>query len=143
MPDHSPIRARSIPADHVANALSANPDGWGIMFAQGGRIVTSRGLRAKSLRKAIARIGDTPCTIHFRYATHGTIDTDNCHPFEICGRFAVMHNGIIDTVPIIDKARSDTWHWANHVLAPPGGRSVLVRSPDLRRRRDHARTGME
>lgn len=54
--------------------------------------------------------GDYNVAIHFRIATHGTVNKDNCHPFKISSDIAdtvlfngradslIMHNGIISSI---------------------------------------------
>lgn len=102
----------------LAQGIADNPHGWGIMTTVNGRIHTLRGMDAKEFFPALDALDGLPMSIHFRYATHGAKGIDNCHPFDILGgAYSVMHNGIID-VPLADKNRSDTYHFAHHVLAP-------------------------
>lgn len=55
------------------------------------------------------RLPDSPFIIHFRIATHGTVNTFNCHPFIINDDLVFVHNGIIRDVPACpDKLKSDT-----------------------------------
>jgi len=51
--------------------------------------------------------------IHFRIATHGEVDTENCHPLWVKeNTLAFAHNGVINQVDCSkDKTRSDTWHF--------------------------------
>ncbi len=110
---HRPIGVE-IPESILSSGMRANPDGWGIVAGR----YSSKGLDASRFWDAYDASGDAELFIHFRFATHGSISLDNCHPFKILrGRYHVLHNGIID-IPIVDKARSDTWHYAHSVLAP-------------------------
>ncbi len=116
-----------IPPHYLTHASQRNPDGWGVMWASGGKVKTVRGMHANKLAKAIASAGDGPLSVHLRFATHGTKNVDNCHPFTFAaGRYAVMHNGILASIPTVDKTRSDTWHFAHHVLEP-----MLLAAPEL------------
>lgn len=102
----------------ITSGIDNNPDGWGIMAAQNGRIVTVKGMDNDAFEEHLNAFGDIPLSIHFRWATHGTKNEDNCHPFTILGgAYAVMHNGIIP-IECKDKSRSDTYHFVNDVLAP-------------------------
>lgn len=119
--------SRPIPAEWADNAMHHNPDGWGVMWADSGRIHTARGMRRKGFARAISRADGHPATVHFRYGTHGSRNVANCHPFEFSdGRYAVMHNGMLDCVPSHEKGRSDTYHLARYLLGP-----MLDASPDL------------
>lgn len=112
---HRPDGA-DIPLEILEQALIDNPDGWGITTI-GRAVKSSRGLSPNSFWKAYARARGE-AFIHFRFATHGNVTIGNCHPFAILdSNYVVMHNGTIDT-PIVDKTRSDTWHYCNRVLAP-------------------------
>lgn len=102
----------------------SNPDGWGFAVVHNGRLIKKHGYnpdRAKSFKafkRAFGPYGGSQALIHFRLATHGTKSTDNCHPFEVTPNLAVIHNGIINIKCDIDAARSDTWHYVQHVLRP-------------------------
>lgn len=48
-----------------------------------------------------------PCILHFRYATHGSVRTENCHPFTQ-GDVVFAHNGILDIQPKGDLTDSET-----------------------------------
>lgn len=55
----------------------------------------------------IKKVGDEPCIIHFRYATHGSVGVKNCHPFEKDGlKFA--HNGVLPIKAENDMTDSET-----------------------------------
>jgi hypothetical protein len=59
--------------------------------------------------------------------THGEIDLENCHPYEVVpGEIALMHNGILRTGNDADKTKSDTWHFIQDYLRP-----LLERDPEL------------
>lgn len=38
---------------------------------------------------------DTVATIHYRLATHGTVNNANCHPFSLGDGVFLMHNGVL------------------------------------------------
>lgn len=103
----------------LAAGLQDNPDGWGIMAADDGRIRVIKGMTPGPFHKALKKLGAAALTIHFRWATHGKRNLDNCHPFAFGeGRYALMHNGILDNVPDRDRDRSDTWHFVHEILEP-------------------------
>ena len=54
--------------------------------------------------------------VHFRWASMGTINTVNCHPFALCGGGALVHNGHMDAYG--STSQSDTAHWVETVLNP-------------------------
>ncbi len=57
----------------------------------------------------LERCPTTDFVIHFRYATQGDIDMDNCHPFWIDSHHAFVHNGTVRNAPDDpDKKKSDT-----------------------------------
>ena len=115
---HRP-KDRTIPQDWLDNAMIANPDGWGIMASDGTKLHVARGMTHKGFPKALKRFKKQEVFIHFRFATHGNIDVENCHPFTILnGQFAVMHNGVINIDTSECNDRSDTWHYANRFIAP-------------------------
>ena len=58
---------------------------------------------------------ESPFLIHFRIATHGTVNKFNCHPFRINKNMTFIHNGIINGVGV-DKLKSDTQLFNDKVL---------------------------
>jgi hypothetical protein len=109
-----------IPDSLLECAAFENPDGWGVMVADGGRVRTWKGFGLGKLRSAIRKIGDSEAIIHLRLATHGTTDTGNCHPFTFSAhgrQYGLAHNGILSGVPIRDKSKSDTWHYTRDIVA--------------------------
>lgn len=63
------------------------------------------------------KLPTSPFIIHFRIATHGKVDTFNCHPFIINNEMAFIHNGVIRDVPACpDKLKSDTQIFNEQVL---------------------------
>ncbi|WP_196140409.1 glutamine--fructose-6-phosphate transaminase (isomerizing) [Aliikangiella sp. G2MR2-5] len=73
-------------------------DSWGLAFPNDNRLETFKSL--DSLQTAEAEQFDLPVDIalgHTRWATHGKVNTQNCHPHvSTCGRFALVHNGIVE-----------------------------------------------
>lgn len=100
------------------SAAERNPHGFGIMWADRGLLHVRRTLSAVDAIALYREHGaGRECVLHWRMATHGRLDLDNSHPFELGRGVAVMHNGILDCrTPV--AGMSDTWHWARHILAP-------------------------
>lgn len=117
--------AGDIPRDLLQNAFDHNSDGWGIMFAQGGRVI------AMKEKAGINRFFETwdkvprgiPVATHFRFGTSGPKSDLSCHPFQVlskdqCGMdLWVMHNGVLSQFSG-DKERSDTMEMVEDVLSP-------------------------
>lgn len=64
--------------------------------------------------------------VHFRWATHGEHNKENCHPFMVNDKLAFAHNGVIRNVKIWDKTLSDTWHFCEAILKP-----LISKYPDI------------
>lgn len=89
-----------------------NPDGFGIITPE----YTLKTLNAKRFLAALDDIPtSTPCLIHFRKATHGSVSLKNCHPFKH-GNVYMMHNGIIPCHPLNDE--TDSKYFLDNALAP-------------------------
>lgn len=97
-----------------------NPDGAGLMYADGERVYIKKGLMTLSefnteLNKLRARAIDIPVVMHFRITTHGATSKGLTHPFalsdnadiltatETTADVGIAHNGII---PMTSYARS-------------------------------------
>ena len=101
-----PAGAKMPPKATLERCAKLNPHGFG--FATKDRIYKT--LNFEEFKNAILTIEkDETAILHFRYATHGSIKTDNCHPFrddETGISFA--HNGILNIEPIDDMTDSET-----------------------------------
>lgn len=107
----------------LESIIHRNPDGIGAMF------MTRAGLPYAVKRAALpdaeyarAWLDSTlpgngaPCAVHARYATHGKVDRENCHPFELDGGY-FMHNGVLHIDTSADTSKSDTRHYMERYLA--------------------------
>lgn len=113
----------------LADMLSHNPDGFGFAYGTGKKVhvvkvpspslQTVYDLYAKYLRGREAMI-------HFRWRTHGDVDEQNTHPYEVTPGLWLAHNGVLSCVDQRDKRMSDTWHLIEDYLRP-----MLSKSPDL------------
>lgn len=108
----------SISREHVIAAFAANPDGGGVAYAHNGKLSIVKGFfDAAEFADMIESLVDSIALIHFRFATHGHRNADNCHPWKVChGKYAMIHNGVI---PIPNTpAKSDSGHFADEILTP-------------------------
>jgi predicted glutamine amidotransferase len=95
----------------LKDAYKDNPDGWGLMWAENGRINVVKGLRLKSMIRNVLKMEGKPFVLHTRWATHGKVGVSNCHPFKVTDDLWIAHNGVI-TIDLWKKGMSDTWHFA-------------------------------
>lgn len=126
----------SIPSiENLSNCFSNNPHGAGFAtFADNpwikGIMVMKGFFDFQSFYDNLFRyVGKSDvCLIHFRYATHGTIDESNCHPFTfekfqkdvLTDISALIHNGVINNGEKNAK-NSDTYWLTRQIEA---GRSI-------------------
>ncbi len=98
----------------------SNSDGIGAMYAN------KRGLKvAKLIPKKAADVAkfimalpddDRQLALHWRMRTHGHVTLDNCHPYPITPKAAMMHNGVLSIGNARDATRSDTYHFIEEYL---------------------------
>lgn len=119
---HKPADAR--PSEDLLVACATNnPDGFGIMFVENGRIHTIKDPDSFRFFEVYDAYKDRELGIHFRWKTHGEIDMENTHPYAVLEPEAhdadlwLMHNGII-SIEQRDKSKSDTWHFVRYMLRP-------------------------
>lgn len=104
---------KQIPESNLLEGFKNNPHGAGFMyFDEDGQLKTFRSMDFKPFideyEKQWALHGqDSPFAIHFRWATHGTTNIDNVHPFRMNENVAVLHNGVLPC-KIVDNKMSDT-----------------------------------
>jgi len=97
-----------IPDRFLVNAEQNNPHGSGVAFAMGDKIIMEKDPKwgAEEMIKCLERYKGYPAIVHFRYATHGSQNHANTHPFLLNNEWVAAHNGII-TIPT-QEDESDT-----------------------------------
>lgn len=113
----------------------ANADGVGVMYVENGELVVEK-LLPKTASDFINfyhnHIEGRDCAFHLRMKTHGHIDMENCHPYEVLNKpehgidLWLMHNGVLHTDNKADITKSDTWHYIRDYLRP-----ILEHNPDF------------
>lgn len=110
--------------DLYRNGHDGNPHGWGFAVVRKGQLIVKHGYSPdankswRQFKRAFGSYGGNQALIHFRWATHGNREAENCHPFFVSDGLAMIHNGVVNIDCDIDKTKSDTWHFVQHVLKP-------------------------
>lgn len=110
----------------LADFYKHNADGIGVMWAEDGALYIEKIVprNFKELRKFYRKHADgRECAVHLRMRTHGDIDLENCHPYQVFSEadgypLWLMHNGVLSTGNAKDASKSDTWHYINDVIKP-------------------------
>lgn len=95
------------------NCWDSNKDGGGFAYLdENGKFVVIKSLFLDDLKKQWkehhGKHGEySPFLLHFRAASAGKVEVDNCHPFIPNPKTAFIHNGTIRAMPY-DKDKSDT-----------------------------------
>ncbi len=120
----------------LESAWASNPHGAGIAYPRSnskGVAVVKGIMDLESLRSALREIhGEIKIALHLRYATHGSINPLNTHPFKI-GRSGsyLMHNGVLSAFGKSgDRGVSDSMDLANTLgeIKDPIGRHKILAS---------------
>lgn len=135
-----PRRSAMLLSD-LENAFDHNSDGYGIMYAKGGRVVS---WKHKGNFEAFAAKWDEMPTdrqiiVHFRFGTSGPTNADACHPFMVLNKeqhgmdLYLMHNGVLDyRVFAGSKKASDTMQYVNKLREMLQGNPSLIRNSAFR-----------
>lgn len=132
-----------VPMEELSNGGTWNNDGHGwAVAAEIGNMITGhymdKELALITFKAAREAFPDSPAMFHSRWATHGTVDTSNVHPFPV-GRYAVMgHNGILPMrvktnvreyrfQPVGKDTRSDTRILAEEYMMKLSPRGIFSR----------------
>jgi hypothetical protein len=115
-----------IPIAHLSNGYQSNPDGAGFSyFDKNDRLVITKAMSWSRFRIAYEEAWDenghnSPFSIHFRWATHGSKSIENVHPFKVDEYTSLIHNGIIPCV-VPNNRMSDTASFVQNYLSklPP------------------------
>lgn len=102
-----------------------NNDGAGMIYVTDKNVlVTYKELHSfdkfyKEYNKQRKLNKDSNFVLHFRIATSGKIDLNNCHPFKVSKDLAFVHNGMID-IEQLNKDVSDTYTFNQTILKELG-----------------------
>ena len=100
-----------VPWTIINDAWVHQHDGWGIIIRlpDNSRLIV-KGYEFSILRDLLAKHEDKDILLHLRFATHGSINNDNTHPFDIFGdgQYWLMHNGILQEFTNGPAGKSDT-----------------------------------
>ena len=101
-----PKGAKMPPLATLKKCAISNPDGCGIATPK----MIYRSLNFDTFADHALNVADDqPAIIHFRYATHGSIKKENCHPFkDRATGIRYAHNGVLPVEPIADMTDSET-----------------------------------
>lgn len=124
------------PRREFISALGYNRDGIGILTydEENGLCVTKSVKRMKAeeaYEMVKAAVAGKDALVHLRMATHGSVNTDNCHPFPVLEEsdertpIWMMHNGVISGVKC-GPDESDTRAFVREFLRP-----LLLKHSDL------------
>lgn len=112
--------------ERARRASISNPDGFGFAIHTGKSILTDHDMNFEKLWDRFDKVRKREpghALFHWRIATHGEVDTSNCHPFFVGDKTdsVVAHNGILPIVVPYGDERSDTRLFAELVLPSCGG----------------------
>lgn len=118
-------KGKYLDKDTAVAAWGKNPDGGGYAYVDdNGNMVTFKSMEFNSFwssfEQARSTNRDKNFLVHFRIATHGTVDLDNVHPFALPDGGVLAHNGIIHGVDDPKDGRSDTRMFIDTVLPELG-----------------------
>lgn len=107
--------------------VNTNKDGLGIMYREEGRIKVEKCLgTAKEMKNLWEKHNKrNHYVMHARFKTHGAIDLDNCHPYEVLNMdkgdpidLYMVHNGVINGIKDVNPKMSDTWNFVEGIIKP-------------------------
>lgn len=114
-----------LPFDKLKSTCIVNPDGFGIMGIDRGKVVLRKHYDGKNDPEKLARVLEEyksldKVGVHVRFRTKGPVGCETCHPFEAYKdgdkRLLMMHNGTISGFGN-DKV-VDTEEYAKVILGP-------------------------
>lgn len=118
--------------NHLEIAYNNNPHGYGIMWAEDGRINTIKGVcDFDQIWQIINMLNGMTYALHFRWRTTGKISEEQCHPFQVLDKdkhgidLCMMHNGTIFSIPQHPE-KSDT-----QIFAEKFSNKILEKDPNF------------
>lgn len=107
---------KTISKDRLKTCCDNNKDGMGFAYVDRDRIIIKKFMNFDDFYKAYSEVQNkSNMLIHFRIATHGKVEVNNCHPFKLNDHMALIHNGIISGYGDKEKI-TDTQDFINKVI---------------------------
>lgn len=111
----------TISKETLQNCWNNNPDGAGMIYT-----TLNNDLKIfkemldfdkfyNEYKKARKQNKESNFVLHFRIATSGKVDLNNCHPFKVNKNLAFVHNGMIDIQPLSTNV-SDTFTFNEAII---------------------------
>lgn len=109
--------------ENIQNCVDENPDGFALMYNEGGLVKTYRSMsdtafikKYKKLRMQLDK-DTTSMVIHCRIATHGSTNIKNTHCWTAMGdKIGFAHNGVLTVKNCGDMTDSETFF--RHIFVP-------------------------
>jgi predicted glutamine amidotransferase len=124
-------KGKRVEETHIENAFAHNSDGAGYAYVKDGEIIIEKGFfNVGELLESYASMPENaPHLLHFRLATAGKENAENCHPFKVSDGIAYIHNGIIHDARTCANY-SDTYYFNEDYLKPLlAKRYALLKEP--------------
>ena len=127
----------SISKEILETCHKNNKDGIGFSYIDKDKMYIKKFMKFDEFYKEFEKVQNASnMIIHFRIATHGKVEVNNCHPFWLNHRMALIHNGVIsgygdkdnktDTQDFIDKVIGNiSWkEWKNPCFRELVGKAI-------------------
>lgn len=130
-----------IPFDKIRSACHVNPHGFGLMFAEDGKLniireFSDKGNDPEKVARLLEDYKAHRLSLHLRYQTVGDKSLDNCHPYIVATQeqdqvdLAFMHNGTLSEFKRQDSTMSDSYHFGQELIRPLFERFAAFDSPE-------------
>lgn len=120
-----------ISKETLEQCFKSNPDGAGFMYVDNKKLKINKGFFTfAEFWEAFEPIQNLKSVIHFRIKTHGAVELENCHPFNVTPNLGFVHNGIISGFG--SATVSDTREFNKHIMQPlvqKWGKLALFQEP--------------
>lgn len=123
-----------VPYEHLLAGAHRNPDGYGAVVVDRGKLEIIRGLSkdfkqgADQVQKLLEQAKDNLAYVHYRYRTKGNVDIDNVHPFTVLkskdSEVVFMHNGTVSGFE--SEKFSDSKLLCERIISPLAKRTAAL-----------------
>lgn len=112
-------KGKEIPKHYLENSFCNHPHGAGFSYAKDKKIYNEKGFfKFDEFYEAYQKTIGNPIICHFRWATSGLKNKENCHPFVVNENLHFCHNGVISYFTARIKDMSDTYAFNENFLKP-------------------------